>query len=570
MQFEKKRQIVDLAHQSVSDPAKIERFIKELSAIYDTSLTRSALPGGQDGEKKQVLDLAEAELHFEQAADAFARLWRQNDFHAPGLRGEGDFVLLDRKGTILSVHTDNERNAPFTAGESVFSAPMDAEGEHLLKDSLKQIFEHQPETVFCIVPFYQADNQRTLWALSQAVTGKNDKAARLSRIDFDWSQAAGEAITEAFGLSKSEQEILKTLVSGQSLTELATKRQRSIETVRTQAKSLLTKTGVGSQLDLVRLFAAITLVTPELATPVRGKPDEGTPPGSLTLTLPDNRQMQVEIYGPPAGRPVVFLHNMFSGTIMPPVVLEALHRHGIRLICPWRAGFAKSTAFPEQPASPEQAFASDLAYLLDVLGVGKTVVVGHMSAAVYAAAAAALLPDRFLNAAAISGFPPFLSRKHIDHLPAWPRLFAYTARYFPKALSLLVRGTFGLLVENRIEVLFNNLFAGAAEDTALISTPANRDLFLNDFRRAFEQGTAAYEIDAALAASDWSDWLTRLAPRRMTFIHGVHDPVTPLDLVTEIADLRPEIDLIPIEDTGQLALYQAPDRIIALLAELSA
>lgn len=568
MQFEKKRQIVDLAHQSVSDPAKIERFINELSAIYDTSQTRAALPGGQDGKKGHVLDLAEAEHHFEQAANAFARLWRQTDFHAPGLRGEGDFILLDRKGTILSVHTENAQRPLFVVQQSVFSAPMDAEGEHLLKDGLKQIFGPQPESVFCIVPFYRNDNQRTLWALSPATTSENGTAARLSRIDFDWSQAAGEAITEAFNLSKSEQEILKTLVSGQSLTELAAKRQRSIETVRTQAKSLLTKTGVSSQLDLVRLFAAITLVTPELAAPIRGKPDEGTPPGSLTLTLPDNRQMQVEIYGPPAGRPVVFLHNMFSGTIMPPVVLESLHRNGIRLICPWRAGFAKSTAHPEKPVSPEQAFASDLAYLLDVLGIGKTVVVGHMSSAIYAAAAAALLPDRFQNAAAIAGFPPFLARKHIDHLPAWPRVFAYTARYFPKALSLLVRGTFGLLVENRIEVLFNNLFAGAAEDTALISTPTNRDLFLNDFRRAFEQGTAAYEIDAALAASDWSDWLTRLAPRKMTFIHGVHDPVTPLDLVVEIADLRPEINLISIEGAGQLALYQAPDRIIALLVEL--
>ncbi|WP_417678923.1 alpha/beta fold hydrolase [Roseibium sp.] len=568
MQFEKKRQIIDLAHQSVSDPAKTERFIKELSAIYDKSQSPEALPGGQTREGEQVLDHVEAELHFEQAANAFARLWQQNDFRAASLRDEGDFVLLDRNGTIISVHADDEQNMPFVARQNVFSAPMDAEGEHLLKDGLKQIFGARPENVFCIVPFYRNDQRRTLWALSPATTSEDGTAARLSRIDFDWSQAAGEAITEAFGLSKSEQEILKTLVSGQSLTELATKRQRSVETVRTQAKSLLTKTGVSSQLDLVRLFAAITLVTPELSIPVHGKPDDGTPPGSLILTLPDNRQMQVEICGPPTGRPVVFLHNMFSGTIMPPVVLDSLHRHGIRLICPWRAGFAKSTAFPEKPASPERAFASDLAYLLDVLGIGKTVVVGHMSSAIYAATAAALLPDRFQHAVAISGFPPFLARRHIDHLPAWPRLFAYTARYFPKALSLLVRGTFGLLVENRIEVLFNNLFAGAAEDTALISDPVNRDLFLNDFRRAFEQGTAAYEIDAALAASDWSDWLKRLAPRRMSFIHGVHDPVTPLDLVIEIADLRPEIDLIPLEGTGQLALYQAPDRIIALLAGL--
>lgn len=567
MQFEKKRQIVDLAHQSVADPAKVEHFINELSAIYDKSKAPGTHREGDAPEKGSVLDLAEAEHHFEQAANAFSRLWRRDDFHAPNLRGDGDYILVERNGTIISVHTDAGQIGSLVEGQSVFSAPLEADGEQLLKEGLKQLSGSQTETVFCIVPIYLNDHQRTLWALSPAGANEGGAAARLSRIDFDWSEAAGDAITEAFGLSNSEQEILKTLVRGQSLTELAEQRQRSIETVRTQAKSLLTKTGVSSQLDLVRLFAAIALFTPEQASPVYGEPDDPTPPGSLSLTLPDKRQMQVEIYGPPTGRPVVFLHNMFSGTVMPPAVVEALHRHDIKLICPWRAGFAKSTAYSEKPASPEQTFASDLAYLLDLLGVARVDVVGHMSSAVYAAAAGVLLSDRASNVAAISGFPPFLSRKHIDHLQAWPRLFAYTARYFPKALSLLVRGTFGLLVENRIEVLFSNIFAEAAVDMEVISSPVNRDLFLNDFRRAFEQGTFAYEIDAALAASDWSYWLEKL-PRQMKYIHGVQDPVTPLDLVIDIANQRPEIDLQPIEDAGQLALYTAPDQIVELLADL--
>lgn len=569
MQFEKKQKIVDLAYETVSDPAKIERFIQELSAIYDKSLAPDTNTPGPEAGKEQILDLSEAEHHFEQAANAFVRLWRQDDFRALDMRGSSDVVLLDSKGTIVSVRIENERDQSFTPGKSIFTVPTDVDSEIVLKESLKQISVARSEGVFCIVPFYQSGEERTLWALTPAGKEENGAVARLGRVAFDWSQSAGVAIADAFGLSNSEQEILKTLVQGQSLGELAVRRGRSIETVRTQAKSLLAKTGVGSQLDLVRLFAAITLITPELDIPVYGNPDDPMPAGSLTLTLPDKRQMQVDIHGPPAGRPVIFLHNMYSGTIMPEPVLQALEQHEIKLICPWRAGFAKSTAHADAPASPERAFTSDLAFLLDMLGIGKTVVVGHMSSAVYAAAAAALLPERVSGAGAIAGFPPFLNRRHIDRLPTWPRLYAYTARYFPKALSLLVRGTFNLLMKNRIEVLFDNLFAEEPFDIDVISSSNNRDLFLNDFRRAFEQGTDSYEIDAALAASDWSAWLDKLAPRRMRFIHGTRDPVTPLDLVADVADKHHEIELLPIDNAGQFVLYQSAEQVIGIVAEMA-
>lgn len=569
MRLEKKQQIVALARETVSDPVKVERFMNELSSIYDRSLAAQRGASGTLSEQGEVLDLVDAERYFEQAANAFAKLWDQDNFQATNIYGSGDTVLLNRQAFVVSVQSDNETKLPFVPGQSVFEAPTDADSEALLKDGLKQMSRRQSESAFCIVPFYQEDGHRTLWALSPAETNDNGAMAQLSRIDFSWSEAAGEAITEAFALTNSEQEILKTLVKGESLTELARRRQRSVETVRTQAKSLRSKTGVNSQLDLIRLFAAITLVVPELAAPVCGKPETTALPGSLSLTLADNRQMQVDIHGPPTGKPVLFLHNMFSGTMMPPAVLDALNTHGLKLICPWRPGFAKSSPHAEKPRSPERSVVADLTFLLDTLGIGTTIVIGHISSAVYAAAATELLPDRIRGVAAIAGFPPFLERKHIDHLPAWPRLYAYTSRYLPKALSLLVRGTFGLLAENRIEILFDNLYAGADLDTKVISVPENRDLFLNDFRRALEQGTSAYEIDAALAASDWSHWLDNRAPRSMTFIHGTEDPVTPIALVREIAELRPEMDLLPIENAGHLALYQAPEKIIARIAELA-
>lgn len=565
---EKKQQIVALALETVSNSAKVERFINELSTIYDRSVESQAQELSTDAERKQMLDLTGAEYHFEKAADAFMRLWRSDDARSSAIRDAGEFVLLDSSATVVSVQVQDGREPLFVAGESVFSTPTDADTEYVLSESLKQIARTDSEAVFSILPFYASDGQRSLWALSSARSHESNAVARLIRIDFEWSQAAGAAMAEAFSLSDSEQAVLKTLVRGQSLSDLAHSRQRSIQTVRTQAKSLLAKTGVGSQLDLIRLFAAITLSKPEVAAPASNQPDNPTPAGSISLTLPDNRQIQVDIHGHPTGRPVVFLHNMFSGTVMSPRVVEALKQYRIKLICPWRPGFAMSSPYPSKPFSLEKAFVSDLEFVLDAFGVEKTIAVGHMSAAVYAAATAALLPDRVHSALAIAGFPPFLNREHIHRLPAWPRLYAYTARYFPKALSLLVRGTFGLLIENRSEVLFDNLYASAPVDRNAISSASVRTLFLNDFRRAFQQGTNSYEYDAALAASDWSTWLKKLAPGTMTFVHGTQDPVTPFDLVAEIATMRAGLEILPIDNAGQLVLHQAPDQVASLIADL--
>lgn len=568
MWTEKKQQIVALALETVSNSAKVEHFINELSAIYDMSIEARPRERSTGAEKKQIFDVTDAEYHFEKAANAFMRLWRNDDVRSPAIRDAGDVVLLDSSGTVVSIQFQGDHEPLFTIGESVFSTPADADTEYALGESLKQIARTDSETGFSIFPFYASDGQRSLWALSSIRSHDSNAVARLMRIDFEWSQAAGAAMADAFGLSDSEQAVLKTLVRGQSLSDLAHNRQRSIQTVRTQAKSLLAKTGVGSQLDLIRLFAAITLTTPEITAPTPSQPDNPTPAGSLSLTLPDNRQIQVDTHGHPTGHPVIFLHNMFSGTVMSPPVIEALKRHRIKLICPWRPGFAMSTPYANKPHSLEQAFVSDLEFVLDALGVDKTIAVGHMSAAVYAAATAALLPNRVHSAVAIAGFPPFLNRDHIHRLPAWPRLYAYTARYFPKALSLLVRGTFGLLIDNRSEVLFDNLYASASVDKNALSSTSVRTLFLNDFRRAFQQGTGSYEYDATLAASDWSIWLKKLAPRTITFVHGMLDPVTPFDLVSEIASMRAGLEILPIDNAGQLVLHQAPDEVVSLIAHL--
>lgn len=65
--------------------------------------------------------------------------------------------------------------------------------------------------------------------------------------------AAAEFINE-FALSPGELRVARAIIGGMSVSEIALERGISRETVRTQLKSIFSKLGISSQLELVRLF----------------------------------------------------------------------------------------------------------------------------------------------------------------------------------------------------------------------------------------------------------------------------------------------------------------------------
>lgn len=73
-----------------------------------------------------------------------------------------------------------------------------------------------------------------------------EKAAR--RVATDVPQLA-----DRFGLTKAEMKIMSGLLGGSSIADLAVESNRSRETIRSQLKSVFSKTGVNSQSELLRL-----------------------------------------------------------------------------------------------------------------------------------------------------------------------------------------------------------------------------------------------------------------------------------------------------------------------------
>lgn len=64
---------------------------------------------------------------------------------------------------------------------------------------------------------------------------------------------------ELFGLTKSEQVVCQLLAEGKTNREIAERRSTSIETIRSQTKAILHKTGTNRQVDLMRLAFSINI-----------------------------------------------------------------------------------------------------------------------------------------------------------------------------------------------------------------------------------------------------------------------------------------------------------------------
>jgi pimeloyl-ACP methyl ester carboxylesterase len=116
------------------------------------------------------------------------------------------------------------------------------------------------------------------------------------------------------------------------------------------------------------------------------------------------REIAVQEWGDPAGRPVFYLHGTPSSRLERCVGGGALGRLGVRLITYDRPGYGRSTARPDRTVGDA---AGDVAAVADALGVGRFAVYGASGGGPHALACAALLADRVDRAASVAGVAPF-------------------------------------------------------------------------------------------------------------------------------------------------------------------
>jgi pimeloyl-ACP methyl ester carboxylesterase len=122
------------------------------------------------------------------------------------------------------------------------------------------------------------------------------------------------------------------------------------------------------------------------------------------ITLPDRRNIDILLAGPPGGLPLVLHDGTPVGLLLYPPTVQAAQARNLRAIQIARPGYERSTPRPGRAVAD---VAADTAGVLDALGLDTFVTAGWSGGGPHALACAAGLPGRCLAAASIAGVAPY-------------------------------------------------------------------------------------------------------------------------------------------------------------------
>jgi pimeloyl-ACP methyl ester carboxylesterase len=123
-----------------------------------------------------------------------------------------------------------------------------------------------------------------------------------------------------------------------------------------------------------------------------------------TITLPDGRDLEVEVTGPDDGPVFLFHHGTPRGSTQFRGIADEVHVRGRRLVTWSRAGYGASSRRAGRSVADE---VTDAMAVLDHLGADTCVVAGWSGGGPHALACGALAPERVNGVLSIAGVGPF-------------------------------------------------------------------------------------------------------------------------------------------------------------------
>lgn len=560
--------LIDSIYEAVLRPEHYDTFMDDWARHIEQAQARLGALRVSAGPERATLVDPVIEAHFRRAFDMLERMGRGPAGTAPTLPDPvGRPVLcLRRRGAIEVPGPEGAALFGLSPDLAAVLAALEPDSAQRLAAMAAALDRAPAAGQFAVLALAGSGGSEggagLLAARSQrGPTGEVELVVRHLRLA--WTGALESILSQTFGLSPREIDLVRGLSQGSDLVGLARATGRSHHTLRAQVKSVFQKTRTASQADLMRQVAALILYGGTGGAPAA--PNAGTDWGEARqIALPGGRQMPVHLIGPPDGRPVVFVHGMLDGIAVTRRIGEELAALGLRLVAPVRANFGAAQPDDRVREAPE-VFARDMAEVLGALGIERTLILGHMAGALYAFAAAARLDRRVAGVVNVSGGVPIRSVRQFALMTPRQRTVALTARFAPALLPAILRAGIAQIDGKDASAFMAALYADGTRDRAVVSDPDIAGAIVEGYRFSVAQGEQAFRIDSWHVTRDWSALVTASRCPAL-LLHGAHDPVVHADTVRAFAEGSNRITCEVAADEGQLQLYSAPRRILARIA----
>lgn len=384
-------------------------------------------------------------------------------------------------------------------------------------------------------------------------------------VDFGFTPSTTELFQQTYNLTPAEMSIATLLAGGKKPPEIASERNVSLQTIRTQVKTIKTKTNTRDVAALVRLlcgFSAGLFVPSQLATNDETATQENTPQKSLgQITLRDGRKLSYLEQGNANGTPVLMIHNMPYGVTLPENALHAASRLNLRIIAPYRPGYGDSD--PNKNAQHDKRLdetATDMYELLDHLNVTKAAVVGQTVGSIYALRFARMYPNRVSKLLAISRAPIWRDEWLVS-MPKHQKMVVRLARQLPQLLPFIIRATIAFIDEGNVEKLIPITVKNSPQDFKAIGDPEILHLMATGCVEGLKQGGDAFCQDCFLTIQDFTDEAKTLS-HKFHVLHGRDDTIVDIAQSKAFVDAVPGTTLEIVDGAGQLLFYSHWERVL--------
>ncbi len=565
---------IDRLYEVAVDPSRYEALLDHWEAMIGPQRAEA------HGARPSIIGLAHLTGHVERADQVLDRVLADDLPRGPQAMidqiGRSAAFAVDRTLRVVAANAGASSLLKITTGTKVRDLHLDDGDANQLGHHVSRLLNaNQDEPV--VLRGGIAQHERSVVFHLRAV--RTDDTAPFVLVissEVQWPAGFSNLLRAAFDLTPAESQVVRALTEGQTLQQTAKTRGRSIDTIRTQLKSIMAKTETRSQSELVRLtlstmeIAQFTAQASEAVDAVSQGYETLAPRPFQTLTLRDGRRMDYLILGDQDGIPLLY-SPLDYGLVRWPAQAEAeAARRGIKIIVPVRAGYGKSTPLPRRtPYVPQ--LCDDLAALMDHLGVASAPMLTLGGDSHIAFQFNRLHAGRMSALIACAGVLPITRSDQYERMDKWHRFILAGARYTPHLLPFMVKAGFALAKRLGKRGFLHAVYGKSEADMATISIPevyealvVGSDVCLSDTHSAHD--AFAREV-IAHETTDWTDAVLLLKGSvPVIMMNGLQDPQVPPETLAEFRRDYPWITFDVFADAGQLLFFSKWPQVLNRLA----
>jgi len=391
--------------------------------------------------------------------------------------------------------------------------------------------------------------------------------------DFIWNSMLENLLADAFGLTASERAVVQGFAAGLSTSQIARQRGRSEETVRTQLKTIMAKTGTRSQLELLRLLFGFTALA-EHSAPMNLSIDamamggRRTPAGMTSFLTHSGRRYDVHVAGAQSHHLCLHLHSSMGLYLLSEKARQAASEGGLRLWSVIRPGYGASGPLPPR-SQYRKAVVDDLLELIERSGASRVSLLLEGVAFRLGVALVKRLGQCCRGITVVSPVLRMAAANADQHEQKWHRIVLQTAVRSPALLPFFVRAGFAYARAIGSFRFLEEIYGKSPIDLKALADGTVMPLLQAASRVTLTDAPYAHSAFADGLLDSVDDWLQELAhlPCPVTVYYGRGDNTFTARHVERLLAVNGGLQTRELADAGHLAILTHGERIIAELAD---